>query len=356
MRLVSGKRGKRLFVQYKYETRDVVKNYAIDDAGRILREQIEGGFKSGHLFTLEEDLQLDVGKRNSRLNVGKPTIKRLPSLEHDREKTAIVDPSAYYLRLLGITGETGQVLSRQFDKWKQINKFAEILANLYRRSDLAKLEDLKLIDMGSGKGYLTFAAYDYFANTLGLKVEMTGVDTRVEQIKLCNEVAVSGGYEGLKFLEGSIAEIDASGANVVIALHACDTATDDAIFKGITARAEIIVTAPCCHRELRSQLEAPSALRGILKHPVMLSRTSQMLTDGLRSLILENEGYATRMMEFVDTEHTPMNVMITAVRGGGPVYSDAGAEIQEIFEAYGIRRQRLWNLLSEKNGKTLTPA
>ena len=356
MRLVSGKRGKRLFVQYKYETRDVVKNYSIDDGPGILREQIANGFKSGHLFTLKEDQQLDIGKRNSRLNIGKPTIKRLPSLEHDREKTAMVDPSAYYLRLLGITGETGQILSRQYDKWKQINKFVEILTNLYRRSDLSQHDYLKIVDMGSGKGYLTFAAYDYFANTLGLTVEMTGVDTRGEQIKLCNEIAVSGGYEGLRFEEGNISEIDTAGANIVIALHACDTATDDAIFKGIAEVAEIILTAPCCHSELRSQLKPPAALKGMLRHPVMLSRTAQLITDGLRSLILEREGYSTRMMEFVDTEHTPMNIMITAVRGAGSGYPDAAAEIHEIMDTYGINQQRLWSLLNDTTDKTVAAA
>jgi hypothetical protein len=353
IRLVAGKRGKRLFVQYKYETRDVVKNYPLEDGSRILREQIENGFKSGHLFTLEEDLHLDVGKRNARLNIGKPTIKKLPSLEHDREKAAMVDHAAYYLRLLGITGETGQVLSRQFDKWKQINKFVEILANLYRRSGLSQLESLKIVDMGSGKGYLTFAAYDYFANTLGLKVEMRGVDTRGEQVKLCNEVASSGGYDGLRFEEGQIAEIDASGAHIVIALHACDTATDDAIFKGIDEKAEIILTAPCCHRELRTQLKPPPGLNGILRHPVMLSRTAQLITDGLRSLMLEKEGYSTRMLEFVDTEHTPMNIMITAVRGAGVGYADAAAEIDAVFELYGIEHQHLRHLLLDQSEKSL---
>jgi len=169
-------------------------------------------------------------------------------------------------------------------------------------------------------------------------------------------VAASGGYDGLRFETGNIADIDAAGANIVIALHACDTATDDAIYKGIAESAEIILAAPCCHSELRSQLKPPRALSGILRHPVMLSRTAQLITDGLRSLILEKEGYSTRMMEFVDTEHTPMNIMITAVRGDGPAYANAAVEVEEIFETYGIHRHHLWALLNERSGTSATAA
>ena len=352
MRIVAAKRGKRLFVQYKYETRDVVKNYPLSDGRRLLIEFLETGFRNAHLFTIERDLQLDIGKRNARLNIGKPSIKKLPSIAHDREKAAAVDRSSFYLRLLGITGDSGEVLSRQYDKWKQINKFVEILANLYRRSDLGERDTLKIVDMGSGKGYLTFAAYDYFTNTLGLKVSMKGVDARGEQIKLCNEVAVAGGYEGLRFEEGMIGDVDAAGADIVIALHACDTATDDAIFKGIAAGASMIVTAPCCHREIRTQLKPPPTLEGILRHPVMLTRMSQMITDGLRSLILEREGYATRMIEFVDTEHTPMNVMLTSVRQASGTYRSAADEIEQILAVYGIEEQHLLDLLKKDRGRT----
>ena len=352
MRIVAAKRGTRLFVQYKYETRDVVKNYPLSEGRRLLTDFLEGGFRNAHLFSIESDLQLDIGKRNARLNIGKPSIKKLPSIAHDREKTAAVDRSSYYLRLLGITGDSGEVLSRQFDKWKQINKFVEILANLYRRSDLVERDAVTIVDMGSGKGYLTFAAYDYFTNTLGLNASMKGVDARGEQIKLCNEVAVAGGYEGLSFEEGMIGDVDAAGADIVIALHACDTATDDAIFKGISAGASMIVTAPCCHREVRPQLTPPPTLEGILRHPVMLTRMSQMITDGLRSLILEREGYATRMIEFVDTEHTPMNVMLTSVRQASGTYRNAGHEIERILAEYAIKEQHLLKLLETNEGRT----
>ncbi|MDM7924161.1 MAG: methyltransferase, partial [Pyrinomonadaceae bacterium] len=182
VRIVETKKGSRRFVQFKYETRDVVRNYDFESGVEMVAKQLGSGFHSGHLFTTEHDYQLDIGKRNSRLNIGKPSIKVKPSSAHDREKKYTVDPNAYYLHLLGITTDSGQVRAPQQDKWKQINKFVEVLAGLYARSDLKEKRSLRIVDMGSGKGYLTFAAYDHFANTLGLTVSMTGVDIKREQV------------------------------------------------------------------------------------------------------------------------------------------------------------------------------
>jgi hypothetical protein len=158
--------------------------------------------------------------------------------------------------------------------------------------------------MGSGKGYLTFAAYDYFSNVRGLEVVMTGVEAKPELVELCNQVAVSGGFEGLNFVGGSIEDFDVREVGILIALHACDTATDDALFKGIAANAAIIVAAPCCHKEIRRQIKPPGVLHDILKHGTMLEREAETVTDGLRAMLLERSGYSTRIFEFVPTEHT----------------------------------------------------
>lgn len=356
VRIVETKKGSRLFVQYKYETRDIVRNYDIESGVELIARLLNSGFRGAHLFTTERDCQLDIGKRNSRLNIGKPSIKTRPSASHDREKNLLIDPTSYYLQLLGITTETGAIRASQSDKWRQINKFVEILAGLYARSELKERSELQIVDMGSGKGYLTFAAYDYFANTLGLKVSMTGVDLKRDQIAFCNEASHAGGFDGLNFVEGTISGFDPGKVDILIALHACDTASDDAIFKGISANADIIVAAPCCHREIRSQMSAPKLLSGILKHPVMLERTAEMLTDGLRSLLLEKSGYGTKMFEFVSAEHTPKNNMIVAVRSTGhKAESVIDEQIRSLMVEFGIGRQRLADLLLE-TGRGATPA
>lgn len=344
-RIVETKKGRRLFLQYKFTTRDVVKTHDIAEGVEIVAKAIDDGFRNGHLFTSERDLQLDIGKRSSRLNVGKPTFKTPPSAAHDRRKTRLIDKDAFYLKALGITSDSGEVMARQHDKWKQINKFVEILAGLYDSSELREKEHLRILDMGSGKGYLTFAAYDYFTNVRGLKVEVTGIERRKESVRLCNDVAIASAFEGLAFIEGEIAGQDVGETDILIALHACDTATDDAIFAGISAGASVIVVAPCCHREVRAELKPPAELAGILKHHLMLDRMAEALTDGLRSLVLEREGYVTRMFEFVSSEHTPKNTMITARRHPRTASSrQAAGQLREIAERYGITNQRLLKL------------
>ena len=204
--------------------------------------------------------------------------------------------------------------------------------------------------MGSGKGYLTFAAYDHFSRKLAgpqaSSLRVTGVESRPHLVRLCNEIAEACGYTGLKFIQGDIADSAAEHVDILIALHACDTATDDALYQGIAAKASVIVAAPCCHKEVKKQLKSPELLAGILKHPVMLERTAETITDGLRSLLLEREGYRTKMFEFVPTEHTPKNNMLVAVRSG-KTDSSKSAEIESLTETFGIEHQRLLDRLEK---------
>lgn len=347
IRLIDTKKGRRLFCLYKYDTRDTAKNYDLDEAQRLIARHLDGEFFSGHLFTTTADHQLEIGKKGrSRLNSGKPTFKTASVASHDRKKTEFVDRDAHYLRALGITTDGGEVRDKQQAKWRQINKFVETLVSLVDKSRLKGRPSLRIVDMGSGKGYLTFAAYDYFANVRGLDVSMTGVDTRSELVSLCNDIAVASEFDGLRFVEGSIDNFSPDGVDVLIALHACDTATDDAIYKGIRAGAELIVTVPCCHQEMRQQIRPPAMLRDVLKHGVMLERVAETMTDGIRSLLLERSGYATKLFEFVAIEHTPKNNMLVGTkldRPADPARFDE--EIDSIKEFYGIERQRLESLL-----------
>ncbi len=355
-RLVETKKGTGLFVQFRYDTRDIVKNYDLDEGVAVIRDHLNSGFRNAHLFTTANDLQLDIGKRSSRLNVGKPTIRKTPSLSHDRQKADLIDPNAYYLKALGITTDGGEIKPRQNDKWKQINKFVEIVSGLYDRSTLKEKDALRIIDMGSGKGYLTFAVYDYFRNTRDLNVTMTGVDTRRDLIGLCSDIAEAGGFEGLTFVNGSIDDTDVTGTDILIALHACDTATDDALYKAISGGSDIVVTAPCCHREVRAGMTPPAELHNILKHPVLLDRTAEVLTDGLRALVLEQHGYKTKVFEFVATEHTPKNTMIVGQKTpDARSRRDLNAEIARILASYKIADQRLVKLTKNRVPATDRP-
>src|SRR5437762_809863 len=297
-RLIKTKKGMRLSFLYRSDTRDTVKNYSCEDGTQIARKLLGSDFFAAHLFTTENDFQLDVGnKRKSRLNIGKATFQSASSMVHDREKHRWIDQSAFYLKALGITNDTGRVRDRSQDKWRQINKFVEILAGLVDISPLADAKALRIVDMGSGKGYLTFAAYDYFKNVREIDVEIIGVELRSELVDLCNEITEAGEFDRLKFVLGGIEDFDVGKTDILIALHACNTATDDALYKGIQADASLIVAAPCCHQELRPQIKPPEIFRDVLKHGVMLERTAEFVTDALRSLLLERSGYSTKLFE-----------------------------------------------------------
>lgn len=348
VRLVSTKKGKRLYFLFRGDTRDTAKNFDFETGVSLVAEALENGFFSGHLFTTANDLQLEIGKKGkSRLNIGKATFKALPSLGHDREKTYQVDVGSFYLKALGITDDNGRVRDKQQDKWRQINKFVEVLASLVDKSALNEKRSLSIVDMGSGKGYLTFAAYDYFKNIRGVDVSITGVDTKDQLIDLSNEVAKACGFDGLQFVEGTIAGFDVPDVDILIALHACNTATDDAIFKGISANAQLIVAAPCCHQEVRPQIKPPEMFRDLLRHGVMVERFAEMLTDGIRSLLLERSGYATKLFEFVSTEHTPKNNMLVGTRMAEPASpSEFQRQLDQLKSEFGITHQRLETLLN----------
>lgn len=348
VRLVENKKGAKLFFLYRYDTRDTAKNYDFSEGTKILSEIIGKEFFAGHLFTTKNDFQLDIGKKGkSRLNTAKPTFTVRPATTHDREKKRFVQKESFYLQALGITTDRGEIKDKQQDKWKQINKFVETLGRLFENSLLKDRKELKIVDMGCGKGYLTFAAYDYFKNILGLDVKVTGVDTKKELVGLCNDIAKTCEFNDLQFVNGWIGDYNLPETDILIALHACNTATDDAIYKGIKANADLILVAPCCHQEIRPQIKSPEFLDGILRHGVILERTAETITDGLRSLLLEKSGYTTKLFEFIATEHTPKNNMLVGTRIEKKDDAETFArQINQIKEFYGIKEQRLETLLN----------
>jgi hypothetical protein len=348
VRPVALKRGARLSFLYRHKTRDVVKNHTVEEGARLIRGLLGAEFLSAHLFTTAQDLRLEFSRRGeSRLVARPPTFTEPQPSEHDRRKRRPIQTAGnVYLQALGVTDERGEVRPAMGDKLRQINRFVETVGGLFASSPLEGRGEISVVDMGSGKGYLTFAVYDYFNNALGVRASVKGVEARPELVELCNETAGRAGFEHLSFQTGYIQDFELPATDILIALHACDTATDDALFKGISADASLIITAPCCHKELRPQMRPPEPLRGVLRHGILLEREAESVTDSLRALLLEQAGYKVKVFEFVLTEHTRKNTLIAAVKSEGQSDREGAlGEYRALKEFYGISEQRLEKLL-----------
>jgi SAM-dependent methyltransferase len=306
----------KLSFTYKYQTKDIVKNYTVVEGIGMIVDFIENSeFKHATLFTLDFDVvyeHLNTGKTTFRKN--EPSIKERPSMQHDAQKNRLINTEGKsYLQQLKITDEKGKVINSSQDKFKQINRYVELLSPMIK--NLPKQDTLRVLDMGAGKGYLTFALYDYLTYALNLNAHVVGIEYRKDLVELCNSIAQQSNFKTLQFQQGTIIDAHTTDVSVLIALHACDTATDDAIYKGISSNADLIVVAPCCHKQIRRELEQHKTKNEfdiLLKHGIFLERQAEMLTDGLRSLILEYFGYSTKVFEFISDAHTPKNVMIVA--------------------------------------------
>ena len=309
------KEGERLSFKFRYKTKDIVKNYESGTGIKLVDEILGKDFLSGTLFTTKNDFTLDYSKKRiPKLYIKKATSTAQITPEHNKTKSRFVDQNAKYFQLLGITTSDGKVKADKYDKFRQVDKFIEIADSLYRSSDLKDKSEIKITDMGSGKSYMTFALYDYFANTLSKKVEMRGIEQKDDLVKLSNWISDECNFTGLKFESGTIENLKEVKTDIVVALHACDTATDDAIIKAIEAEAEIIILAPCCQKYVRKKLVIPEMMKGIYRHGILEERLAVTLTDGLRALLLEYYGYETKVFEFISSEHTAKNTMITAVK------------------------------------------
>ena len=339
---------KQCSVVSRFITRDETKNYSFAEAVALLKARLGTEFLSANLFTETEEVQLELGKK-SRLRVHE--TKREPAvLEHDRAKPRWVDSHARYLNALGVTDPHGKVRERMGDKFRQIERFVDLLASAFREADFSSgTQPITMCDMGAGKGYLTFAAYDFFQRIAKVSAEITGVESRGDLVELCNRVAAECGFSGLHFVQSTIESHPLTALDVLVALHACNTATDDALSAGIRAGAKIILAAPCCHKEVRPQVVTEGPLRDVLRHGIFAERHAEMATDALRALLLERAGYRVRVSEFVAAEHTAKNVMLIATRRAEPLTPEAEADrdrrIAELKSFYGIQHHHLEQLL-----------
>jgi hypothetical protein len=322
-------------------TFDQTHNYPLSDALSLLKQQLGQQFFSAHLQTSSHELQLSFSKKGKVLLSKHPvktavaTVETAVDLTHNKAKQRYVEQSRPYLQALGITDAKGDIIPAMSKKWKQINKFIEVLAKAIQQTGLTHSQQLHV------------AVFDYLTSTLGLAAKVTGVELRQPLVDLCNEAATRLQLSGLQFEQGDVKHFQARGINVMIALHACDIATDYAIEMGIRTGAEIIMCSPCCHKELRPQLQSPAVLSPLLIHGIHLGQEAEMLTDGLRALLLEAHGYDTQVFEFISLEHTSKNKMILAQKRKKA--GDNGAVLKQIAELkafYGIKQHTLETLLA----------
>ena len=332
------KSGPQLAFVWRHSTKDVTKNHRAAEALRILGPLVGSDFLDAHLFTTTQGAQLQTEAGIPVLRVRPVASAPAPPRGNDRLKVRAIQQGAPWLRALGVTDANGRPVAAMADKFRQIEKFAELLGHLLKHVPLPPDRRLRVFDMGCGKAYLTFAT----SELLGDRADVCGVEERAELVDFCQRVAIDQGLgERLSFRPGSIADTDVGTADILIALHACDTATDDALAKGVAAGAALLVVAPCCQKELRPQLVAPPVLSDALRHGVFEERQAEFVTDALRAQLLEWAGYRTRVIEFVSTEHTAKNVMITALKARPQVDQSIADRIRAFAAFYGIRSQAL---------------
>ncbi|MFM2226267.1 MAG: hypothetical protein RJA07_2469 [Bacteroidota bacterium] len=295
-------------------TNDITKNYSAIEAIEQLKTLLQNNFLNADIFTTSINYHIMQKKTGDVKIVQKNTSTSNVeiSLEHNHKKTRLIGQhNKQYLQALGIMNANGDVKKEMQHKYKQINRYVEIVADILR--DAALQKDLHIVDMGSGKGYLTFALADYEMQQ-NRNTKIVGVEMRQDLVDLCNQIAKENEMNILHFKQGTIQDTDVAEMNILIALHACDTATDDAINKGIDANAEIIICAPCCHKQVRKAMKPNATLHSITKHGILFERQAEIITDSLRSLWLESKGYKTKVFDFVDVNDTPKNVMIVATK------------------------------------------
>ena len=268
------------------------------------------------------------------VGVSDPQLPKMRTLTHNRRKRYILEEGrpVPFLKDLGVMTADGKIVNSRYDKFRQINRFLEFIEDILPQ--LPKDREVRIIDFGCGKSYLTFAMYYYLHELQGLDVRITGLDLKEDVIEHCGRLARQYGYEKLEFLHGDIADYTgADRVDMVVTLHACDTATDYALAKAVGWNAKVILSVPCCQHELNGQMEN-DLLKPIFYYGIVKERMAALYTDALRAEILENHGYRTQILEFIDMEHTPKNLLLRCVRSGR--HKENAEQIKAVTEFLGV--------------------
>ncbi len=324
-------KGELLFQISEYKGEKVFhSNYTKEELMLKLPEWFEGLFRQAELNTRSDRITILVSKKGkatvnrkkgvpiaSQMDAGNsvPDSEReLKLYSHNKKKNYILEEGTAlpFLVDLGVMTEDGKVVKAKSDKFRQINRFLEFIEDILPY--LEKDRELTILDFGCGKSYLTFAMYYYLKIMKEYRINVVGLDLKTDVINHCNDLSREYGYDKLTFLQGDIASYEGKDkVDMVVTLHACDTATDHALYKAITWGARVILSVPCCQHELNSQIRN-EILQPVLKYGIIKERMAALITDALRAELLETMGYRVQLLEFIDMEHTPKNILIRAVR------------------------------------------
>lgn len=317
------KKKEELYIQCESFTKTQAfhENLTPGDAAQRLTDYMEQ-FRQMQIMTGTTDYTVLVSKKG-KVTIQKKAVEgrvRKAELSHNRSKKYILKEGipVPFLQDLGVMTKEGKVVHSRFDKFRQINRFLEFIEDIVPK--LQRGKELTILDFGCGKSYLTFAMYYYLHELCGYDIRIIGLDLKEDVIRHCSQLAEKYGYDKLEFLTGDIAEYEGvEKVDMVVTLHACDTATDFALAKAVQWDADIILSVPCCQHELNGQIQGEKAIRElapILDYGLLKERFSALLTDGLRAKYLEDAGYDTQVLEFIDMEHTPKNILLRAVKTG----------------------------------------
>lgn len=301
---------------YHYSNKVTHENLIPQDSIHTLQDLFQQQFKQGLLHTSQADYQVLISKKFKVTILKKKPTKQQAELDHNRKKKYLIEEGTPvpFLVELGVMNAEGKVLAKRFDKFRQINRFLEMIRDIVPH--LKKQQKINIVDFGCGKSYLTFALYHYLRNMEGLDIRVIGLDLKEDVISHCSVLAEKMEFDQLRFIVGDINQFqELDQVDMVVTLHACDTATDAAIEKAVRWGADVILSVPCCQHELFGQVKNET-MAPMLKHGIIKERFAALATDSIRAQLLEIIGYKTQLVEFIDLEHTPKNLLIRAVKGG----------------------------------------
>ncbi len=337
------------------DTKVYHENQTAQELVQALPEMALQSFKQVEIHTKSWQATVLIGKKGN-VTVRKKLVSstKEPELSHNRKKKYLLNPERRpaFLQDLGVQTADGRIVNSRYDKFRQINRFLEFIEDILPA--LPTNRRVRIIDFGCGKSYLTFAMYDYLTAVKKLEVDIIGLDLKKDVIRTCNRLAEKYGYKDLHFYEGNIQNFTgADSVDMVVTLHACDTATDYALERAVKWGAEVILSVPCCHHEMNRQIKC-EPLSPLFSYGLIQERSAALFTDALRARILETAGYDTQLLEFIDMEHTPKNILLRCIKrkrqAGNAAEVEYRRKVREEVErliAFLQVQPTLWELLQE---------
>ena len=327
------------------------RNVSEEELLRVFESEYDGRYRQILLVTQRESAQYSLRQNGSYKKSSQAVVARPGGVQsHNREKEYILKEGENIPALvdLGVFTQDFKIVRSKYDKYKQINRFVELIDHEFSKSERS---EITILDFGCGKSYLTFILYYYFTVKKGMAAKIIGYDLKADVVSRCNEIAEKYGYEGLEFVHADVTKdvLYDRKIDMIVTLHACDTATDYALHYAVSKKAEHIFSVPCCQHEINAGIKKGGDLDILLGHGIIKERLSALLTDSIRAAVLEDMGYSVDMIEFIDFEHSPKNIMIRARRKGKPG-SKGRKQARELSERYGFK-QTLLELCSEVEEK-----